>query len=118
MLSLSRISRVSRFTFGMALILSLFAVAAHADGLVVLPEQLSLSATRPVADLQVRNSSAEETTLHFILTAWRQAGDREELTPDSRLIVHPESIKLQPGESARVQVVLRLSAPLWDEKAF
>jgi len=118
MLSLSRISRLSQGTVGMALILSLFAFAAHADGLVVLPEQLSLSATRPVADLQVRNSSAEETTVHFNVTAWRQAGDQEQLTPDSRLMVYPESIKLQPGDSARVRVVLRLAAPLWDEKAF
>lgn len=118
MLSLSRISCVSRFTVGMALILSLFALAAHADGLVVLPEQLSLSATRPVADLQVQNSSAEETTVHFNIRAWRQVGSREQLTPDRRLIIHPESIKLQPGSSARVRVVLRLSAPLWDEEAF
>ncbi len=123
MLSLPRITRrcsqvTSRMTLGMTLILSLFAVAVHADGLVVLPEQLSLSATRPVADLQVRNSAAEETTVHFSVTAWRQAGDREQVTPDSRLMVHPESIKLQPGDSARVQVVLRLSAPLWGEEAF
>jgi len=118
MLSLSRISRVSRATFGMALILSLFAAATHADGAVVLPEQLSLSATRPVADLQVRNSSAEETTVHFNIRAWRQEGGREQLTPDRRLIVHPESIKLQPGDSATVRVILRLSAPLWDEEAF
>ena len=118
MLSLSRISRVSRVTFGMALGFSLFAVAAHADGLVVLPEQLSLSAARPVADLQVRNSSAEETTVHFNVNAWRQEGDREQLTLDRRLIVHPESIKLQPGESGRVRVGLKLSGPRWDEEAF
>ncbi len=118
MLSLSRMSRVSRVTFGMALGFSLFAVAAHADGLVVLPEQLSLSAVRPVADLQVRNTSAEETTVHFNLTAWRQEGDREQLTPDRRLIVHPESIKLRPGESAKVRVGLKLSGPRWDEEAF
>ncbi len=118
MLSLPKISRVSRFTFGMALILSLFAVAAHADGLVVLPEQLSLSATRPVVDLQVRNSSAEETTVRFNILAWRQEGGRELLTPDSTLLIHPESIKLKPGDSAKVQVVLRLSAPLWEEEAF
>lgn len=118
MLSLSRMSRVSRATCGLALGLSLFAVAAQADGLIVLPEQLSLSAARPVADLQVRNSSAEETTVHFNLTAWRQEGDREQLTPDHRLIVHPKSIKLQPGDSGRVRVGLRLSGPRWDEEAF
>jgi P pilus assembly chaperone PapD len=56
--------------------------------------------------------------VHFNIRAWRQESDREQLTPDSRLIVHPESIKLQPGDSAKVRVVLRLSAPLWDEDAF
>jgi len=118
MLSLSSISRVSQAAFGVTLGLSLFAVAAHADGLVVLPEQLSVSASRPAADLQVRNSSAEETTVHFNVTAWRQDGDRERLTPDNRLIVHPESIKLKPGDSGTVRVGLKLSGPRWDEEAF
>jgi P pilus assembly chaperone PapD len=118
MLSLSRISRVSRVTFGLALGLSFFAVAAHGDGLVVLPEQLSLSAARPVVDLRVQNSSEEETTVHFDVTAWRQEGDREQLRPDRGLIVHPESIKLRPGDSGKVRVALRLSGPRWDEEAF
>lgn len=122
MLSLSRISRVSRFTFAMAVVmalgLSLFAVAAHADGLVVVPNQLNLSAARPVADLQVRNSSAEEITVHFAVAAWRQEGDREQLTPDGRLIVDPQSIKLKPGDAGRVRVGLKLSGPRWDEEAF
>ena len=118
MLTLSRMSFVSGVTFGMALGLSLFAVAAHADELVVLPEQLSLSAARPVADLQVRNASAEETTMHFDVTAWRQEGNREQLRPDRRLIVTPESVKLRPGESGKVRVALRLSGPRWGEEAF
>lgn len=121
--SISCVSRVTSrltlgLTLGMTLILSLFVVAAHADGLIVLPEQLSLSAQRPVADLQVRNSSAEETTVQFNILAWRQAGGREQVTPDSKLMVHPASVKLRPGDSARVRVVLRLSAPLWEEEAF
>jgi P pilus assembly chaperone PapD len=105
-------------TLAMTLILSLFAVAAHADGLVVLTEELSLSAARPVADLQVRNSAAEATTAHFNIRAWRQEGDRDQLMPDRRLIIHPQTIKLQPGDSAKVRVVLRLSAPQWEEEAF
>jgi fimbrial chaperone protein len=117
--TISCVSRVAaKMTLAMTLILSLCAVAAHADGLVVLTEELSLSATRPVVDLHVRNSSAEETTAHFNIRAWRQDGAREQLTPDQTLIIHPQSIRLQPGDSARVRVVLRLSAPLWDEEAF
>lgn len=118
MLTLPRMSRVSRVTFAMALGLSLFAGATHASELVVVPEQLNLSATQPVADLLVRNSSAEETTVHFGVSAWRQEGDREQLTPDRRLIVHPASIKLRPGHSAKVRVGLKLSGPRWDEEAF
>jgi P pilus assembly chaperone PapD len=117
--AISCVSRVlSKRTLGMTLILSLFAVAAHADGLVVVTEELSLSATQPVADLQVRNSAAEATTAQFNIRAWRQEGDRDQLTPDRRVIIHPQSIKLQPGDSARVRVVLRLSAPQWEEEAF
>jgi fimbrial chaperone protein len=102
----------------LALGLSFFAVAAHGEGLVALPEQLIISAARPVVDLPVRNSSAEETTLHFNVTAWRQEGDRDWLTPDRRLIVTPESIRLKAGSSGRVRVGLKLSGPLWNEEAF
>lgn len=113
-----RTPRVSRAAFGMALGLSLLAVAAHADGLVVMPEQLSLSAARPVVDLRVQNSSAAETIVHFNVTAWQQEGDREQLRPDQRLIVHPQSIELRPGESGKVRVALKLSGPRWNEEAF
>jgi len=118
MLILSKISHVYRITLGMALGLTLFTTAAHADGLVVVPAQLKLSAARPVVDLQVRNSSAEETTYQFEVNSWKQDGERNLLTPDTRLIVHPQSIKLQPGESARIRVGLRLSGPRWNEEAF
>ena len=116
--NLSRISRVAQVTLATALGLAICAVTARADGIVVLPEQLSLSATRPAADLVVRNPSAEETTLHFNVTAWRQDGNREQLTPDHRLIVHPRDIRLKPGASGKVRVGLKLSGPRWDEVAF
>ncbi|MGH6630391.1 MAG: fimbrial biogenesis chaperone [Burkholderiales bacterium] len=109
---------MARVTAGVGLGLFLFAGAAHPDTLVVQPEQLSLSATRPVADIQIHNSSAEETTVHFDVAQWRQEGDRDLLTPSNKLIVHPERIRLQPGASAKVSVVLRLSGPWWDEEAF
>lgn len=111
-------SFMSRVTAGAGLGLLLFVGAAHAETLVVQPEQLRLSAARPVADIQIRNSSAEETTVHFDVTQWRQDGDREQLTPSRKLIVHPQRITLQPGDSGRVRVGLRLSGPRWEEEAF
>lgn len=118
MLSPSRIFRVSQAPFVMGLFLSQLAVVAQADGLVVVTEQLSLSAVRPVVELLVENTSAMETTAHFSVSSWRQQGDRDQLTPDRRLIVHPQSIKLPAGSSETIQVSLRLSGPQWDEEAF
>ena len=92
--------------------------AAFGDTLVMKPQELKLAASKPVAHLQFRNDSAEETTLSFEVRQWQQEGEREWLSPSTKLIVLPEKIKLQPGESGRVRVGLRLSAPWWEEEAF
>jgi fimbrial chaperone protein len=71
-----------------------------------------------VADFQLQNTSNEERTVQVDINAWQQIGGRDQLLPSGKLIVHPESVRLQPGESAQVRVALRLSGPLWDEQAF
>jgi P pilus assembly chaperone PapD len=118
MLRLPKMSFMSRVTAAMGLGLLLFGGAAQGDTLVVQPEQLRLSAAQPVANLQFRNSSAEEMTLRFEVMQWRQEGDREGLTPSRKLIVLPERITLQPGASGQVRVGLKLSGPWWEEEAF
>lgn len=118
MLRSPKVSFMSRVIAGVGLGLLLFGGAAQGDTLVVQPEQLRLSAAHPVANLRFRNSSAEETTLHFEVTLWRQEGDQERLTPSRKLIVHPRRITLQPGDSGQVRVALRLSGPRWEEEAF
>ena len=117
MLRSHKLSFLSRVTAAMSLVLS-NAGAALADTVVVQPELLKLSAARPVADIEVRNSSAEETTVHFDVTQWRQEGDREQMTPSRKLIVHPERITLRPGDSGKARVGLKLSGPLWEEEAY
>ena len=102
---------------GVLLGLSLMGVA-HADGLVIATDQLKVSAAKPLADLVVQNTSSKETTVHFDVTSWKQEGEREHLTPDRRLIVHPQTMKLKPGETGKAQVGLKLSGPRWDEEAF
>jgi len=114
----NKMSFLSRLSAGLSLGLLLFGGVAHADTLVVQPEQLQLSATQPVASLHLQNSSAEETTLHFEVSQWRQEGDRERLTRSRKLIVVPEKMTLQAGESGEVRVGLRLSGPWWEEEAF
>lgn len=109
---------MSRLAATIGLGLLLFAGTAFGDALVVQPEQLSLSAAQPVADLQFQNSSSEETTLHFDIKQWQQDGDREWLTPSRKLIVHPEKLSLRPGDSGKIRVALRLSGPWWEEEAF
>jgi P pilus assembly chaperone PapD len=107
-----------RITAGMSLGLLLFGSIVYADTLMVQPEQLSLSASKPLTKLEFRNSSAEETTLKFDVVQWQQRDDREWLTPTRKLIVVPEKIKLRPGESGTVRVGLRLSGSWWNEEAF
>lgn len=108
----------SRLIAGLSLGLLLFGSAVQGDTLLVKPEQLKLTAAKPVARLQFRNLSAEETTLHFDVTQWRQEGDREWLTPSRKLIVLPDRITLKAGDSAQVRVALRLSGPWWEEEAY
>lgn len=115
---LPKMSFTCLVTAGMGLGLLMFAGSAHPDALVVQPGQLSLSAAKPVADIQISNSSAEETTVHFNVIRWQQKGDRELLTPSGKVIVYPEHLTLKPGKSGIVRVGLRLSGPLWEEEAF
>ncbi len=118
MLSSPQMSFMSRVAAAVALGLLMFAGTAFGETLVVQPEQLRLSAARPVANLQFRNSSAQETTLRFEVTQWQHEGDREWLTPSRKLITVPEKLTLKPGNSGKVKVGLRLSGPRWEVEAF
>ncbi len=102
--------------FGISLLL--FAGGLQADTLVVQPSKLELSAVKPVTSLTVRNNASEERTIHMNISAWQQDGVRDQLIPSNKLLVLPEKVRLQPGESASVRVALKLSGPLWEEMAF
>lgn len=107
-----------RVRAGIGIALLFLGGLAYGETLLVQPETLRLSAAQPVADLEFRNPAAEETTLRFEVMEWRQEGGREWLQPSSKLMVHPTRITLQAGGFEAVSVVLRLSAPRWEEEAF
>ena len=111
-------SFVPRIAAAAGLSLLFFGGGVHADTLQVEPEQLRLSEARPVAHLRYSNSSDTESTLNFKIVQWEQRGDREWLTPSTKLIVLPERLKLKPGESAKVKVSMRLSGSWWEEQAY
>ena len=111
-------SRIAQVIIGCSISLFLVSATVQADTLVVQPTQLTMSAAKPVVDLMVRNTSAEERTITMDISAWQQLDGRDQLIPSGKLIVHPEKILLKPGESGRVRVGLRLSGPLWEEEAF
>jgi fimbrial chaperone protein len=92
--------------------------SASAGTLVVQPAQLRLAATKPVADLLLRNDASEVRIINIDINAWQQVGGIDQLVPSSKLIVHPEMVRLEPGESATVRVGLKMSGPLWEEQAF
>lgn len=90
----------------------------QADSLEIQPAQLSISQVNPVTELFIRNEGQEEQTIHLEIKGWQQVGGNDQLLSSSRLLVHPETVRLQPGETSRVKVALKLSGPRWDEQAF
>ncbi|HKJ17401.1 MAG TPA: fimbria/pilus periplasmic chaperone [Xanthomonadales bacterium] len=111
------VSSVSRVIAGVGLALFIF-TSAQAETLLVQPQQLTLSATKPGADLHFRNVSNEETTLSFNVTQWQQEGERDRVTSSTKLMVYPQRVTLKPGDSTEVRVTLRLSGPRWEEEAY
>ncbi|HET6565202.1 MAG TPA: fimbria/pilus periplasmic chaperone [Xanthomonadales bacterium] len=107
-----------KFVASLGFSMALVAGSLQADSLVVQPAQLNLSATKPVSDLLLRNDATEERTIHVEINSWNQASGIDQLVPSGKLIVHPETVRLRPGETARVRVGLKLSGPLWEEQAF
>lgn len=98
--------------------IALFSGLARAETLVMQPEQLALSASKPAAWLQFHNPTSEETTLTFDVMRWQQQEDRESLSPSRDLMITPSKVTLKPGETGKVRVGLRLSASWWEEEAF
>ncbi len=100
--------------------LGCFALAgtAQADTLSVQPEQLNISQVNPVSTLLLRNDGDEERTVQLEIKEWQQVGGSDQLLQSGRLLVHPDNVRLKPGDSARVKVALKLSGPRWEEQAF
>jgi P pilus assembly chaperone PapD len=113
---------LARMISPLAMWLLFFTAAAAADsqstdGLFVQPAQLRLAATKPVADLLLRNDGQEERIYSVGINAWQQVGGVDQLDRSSKLIVHPSTVRLEPGKTATVRVGLKMSGPLWEEQA-
>jgi P pilus assembly chaperone PapD len=118
--ALARVARRSIITLGASLFCFAGPIQADslADSLIVQPAQLTLSATKPVTDIVLRNTASEDRIIHVDVHGWQQIAGHDQLLPSGKLIVHPELVRLRPGESAQVRVALKLSGPLWEEQAF
>jgi fimbrial chaperone protein len=87
--------------------LALLPLTALGGSLRVGPTRIDLSVRRPVAALEVQNSSDTPTLAQIDLLAWTQEGAGDVLVPTTDLIATPVVINLAPGETRVVRVGLR-----------
>jgi len=110
--------RLLKSISGIFPVLLLSTSLALADELTVQPSSVVLAAKQPTATVKLVNSGTESKIVRIKVMSYSQENGREQLSPSTRLIVHPAQVTLKPGASESVRVGLRLSGPLWDEETY
>lgn len=90
-----------------AVILLELPALALGGSLRVGPTRVELTELRPVAALEVQNSSSAATLVQIDLLDWTQDGRADVLTPTTDLVATPMVLNLAPGESRIIRVGLR-----------
>jgi len=103
---------------GISLVLLLSTGLAMANDLTLQPSSLALAAKQPTGTVKLINSSSEAKVVRIKVMSYSQENGREQLSPSTRLIVHPDQLTLQPGAPQSVRVGMRMSGPLWDEETY
>jgi len=107
-----------RIISGITLVLFLSSNLAFADEFVVQPASLELAAKQPTAMFKLINPGSEPRIVKIQVMSFTQENGRDQMSPSTRLIVHPAQLTLKPGGEQTVKVGLRLSGPLWDEETY
>ncbi|HKX55263.1 MAG TPA: fimbria/pilus periplasmic chaperone [Xanthomonadales bacterium] len=107
-----------RNTTGILSILVLSTNLVLADDFVMQPSSVSLAQKKPTAVVTLTNSGSEDKVLKIQVMSFTDENGREQLTPSTRLIVHPAQLTLKSGTSQAVKVGIRLSGPLFDEENY
>lgn len=85
----------------------LFAAAAQAADIGVLPVGLSLGAGHDRAAITVSNRGAEPVTVQVETVSWTQADGRDEYAPTTDLLANPPLFTIPPGKAQVLRVGLR-----------
>jgi fimbrial chaperone protein len=91
---------------------------AHGGSLAVHPVRLDLSATAPVAALNLRNEGLEPMLLQLDLVRWSMDGAQELYEPADELLATPPIFTIDPGDSQIVRVGMRQPMRESQERSF
>lgn len=107
-----------RTTLGILSILVLSTSLVSANGFDMQPASVSLAQKKPTATVMLSNSSDVDKIIKIQVMSYTDANGREQLSPSTRLIVHPAQLTLRAGSSQSVKVGIRMSGPLFDEETY
>jgi P pilus assembly chaperone PapD len=107
-----------RSASGIFSILVLSTQLVMADDFAMQPSSVALAQKKPTATVTLTNSGDEDKIIKIQVMSFTDENGREQLTPSTRLIVHPAQLTLRSGTSQSVKVGIRLSGPLWDEESY
>jgi fimbrial chaperone protein len=101
-----------------ALFLTLLAApAARAQALSVLPVNVFLSPGQTATSLTVTNTGSSETAIQIRAYAWSQKDGDDPLTATDDVLLSPPLVKIGPGASQVVRLILR-KAPKGQESTY
>lgn len=96
----------------------LFATAAGAADIAVLPVGLSLAGGHDRQAITVTNRGDEPAVMQVDAVSWTQADGRDRYEPTRDLLVNPPLFTVAPGQSQILRVGLRRPAPADREVAY
>ena len=89
------------------LIVLLFAGAAQAQSLRVVPVNIEIPPGQKATSLTVTNESSAITTIQIRAYEWTQPDGNDQLTASNELLASPPLASIPPGETQVVRLVLR-----------
>lgn len=111
------IRHVHRVLAALVLFMALEGVG-HAGSFQVSPVRATLSATKPIAALKVRNTGSTATVIQLQAMRWTQLDDQDALAPAADLLATPPIFTLEPGASQVIRVGSRQPADANVERAY
>jgi fimbrial chaperone protein len=87
----------------------LTSMVAGAQALSVLPVNIFISSGQKAASLTVTNQGSTETAIQIRAYAWSQKDGQDQLAASDEVVLSPPLVKIAPGASQVVRIILRRS---------